>query len=131
MNLQSTFPILYSKCFPFVSKRWAKHPQILINVDSIVYDKSVISFVPQHQIDKFVEYQLQHPEIIELCFEYLKQILTQAEREIQNKSEVTKTKVPIQKIYEIIASTNICINQEMQDNFVLFLKSQNEFAMFF
>jgi hypothetical protein len=111
--------------------------------NGIEYDLSRLSIVSPEEISMFIEYQLQHPDTINACFEKLILIIEMQEiHETQiNTRTRTKTKTKSGKqmddIYQILkdqftaltGTTNIDLS--LLDKWVLFIKSQGEFSEYF
>lgn len=133
MDLQTRFPITYALC----EKRNKKYLKFnLITKDGVTYNKSVIPTLQQYQIDNFINLQNKYPEVINECFNNLIKILEEGEK-INSGCQSNKLQEdrPMDKIYNLLTDLQlkelqIC-DMIMIDNWVLFIKSQNEFSKFF
>lgn len=133
MDLQTKFPITYALC----EKRNKKYLKFnLITKDGVTYNKSVIPTLQQYQIDNFINLQNKYPEVINECFNNLIKILEEGEK-INSGCQSNKLQEdrPMDKIYNLLTDLQL---KELQicdmiiiDNWVLFIKSQNEFSKFF
>lgn len=133
MDLQTRFPITYALC----EKRNKKYLKFnLITKDGVTYNKSVIPTLQQYQIDNFINLQNKYPEVINECFNNLIKILEEGEK-INSGCQSNKLQEdrPMDKIYNLLTDLQL---KELQicdmiiiDNWVLFIKSQNEFSKFF
>jgi hypothetical protein len=135
-TLQTRFPITFSKCKKH-NEKYKKYEPNIITSRGIVYDKSVIPILRNDEIERFIDLQIKYPEIINNCFDKLIEILEQQEKQEtqvitrQNK-KMFKENSPIKQIYELLININEHKNnRKIIDNWILFIKSQNEFSKFF
>lgn len=132
MDLKTRFPITYSLC-----KKYRTRPEIVTQKD-ITYDKSAIPILTQHEINAFIKLQIKYPEIIDMCFDDLINVLEKKEQLEQqmitrNKKNLIESQPnPMSSIYERLIKLNVHKNDlGFIDKWVLFIKSQNEFSCFF
>jgi hypothetical protein len=133
-TLKSRFPTLYAECVK--AKERCVRPCIITH-NGITFDTVGLCILSQSEIDKFIELQKAHPDIINECFEQLIKLLGNHEILLNAKTRKEKKQIekfqsndrPMDKIYSMLLT--ICPNLEQVDKFVLFLKSQGEFSSFY
>ena len=123
MNLQTRFPITYSKMKLF--RDFKKIFPSLAIENGITFDKQAVPFLPHYQITQFIDIQLNNIELVNECFQHLIDIIEKRELNIYDD------KTSMKKIYNLLEESHLFIDMFLIDNFVLFLKSQNEFYMYF
>ena len=133
-QLSSRFPVLYKECQQIRNKQNMSSNKVIQN--GIQYDISMLNIVSPEEISLFIQYQLNHPTVIQQCFENLIEILALYGRPKKIKTIVN----PMDNIYKILSDeyyniTNnqpdIQIDKSFIDKWVLFIKSQGEFNEFF
>ena len=131
MDLQTKFPIMFSKCEEYNKKNKKNKPNIII-CNGVTYDKTAIPFLTNNDINLFIDLQIKYPEIIDNCFNCLINILEEREKEEQEQKIQTPHHNHIKNIYNLLIKLNVHNNNMgMIDNWVLFIKSQNDFSKFF
>ena len=137
MDLKHQFPNLYEKCKNY------KQQNIVHKHNGITYDRSKVECISSQDLEMFIDFQEKYPNVINQCFQELIKILNINEEMLKNKNEKNKKNAicinqAMNNIYNILcenyATLTECtdkINLEIIDDWVLFIKSQDDFCLFF
>ena len=135
-NLNTRFPIIWEQAVTHA--KYHCKPAEIITQDGITYHRNAIRVLSQNDINKFIQLQIEHPEIIEIAFKCFLNVLEEYEKNetrIVTKNIKKQTKNIIQqemkKLYDELKKSNLCTDMFMIDKWVLFIKSQNDLGVLF
>ena len=119
--VSTKFPNMYKQCLEARTKHKMKTK--LTTNKGIEYDTNSVKTLTYYEIDKFIDFQIKNPNVILECFNCLFEIL-------QNKENNINDITHINKLYDILKSTNLTNDMALIDKWVLFIKSQTPFHYF-
>lgn len=129
IKLQNKFPHTYALC----AKRKRKYKPDIVTTNEITYDRSVLPILTQIEIEHFIELQKKYPETINECFNNLIKILEQGEKRLtlQNKKIKQQNYNYMGDIFNSLNNLKIFKDAYQIDKWILFIKSQDDFSVFF
>jgi hypothetical protein len=133
-NLNIRFPITYSACAEYKKKHCK--PDEIISKNGITYNRSSIRVVTENEINQFIQWQLEYPEIIEIGFDCFLNVIEEQEK---NETRIVTKHIKKQindtysKNYKKLRDSMSKVTTDLfiQDKWILFIKSQNDLCMFF